>query len=198
MQAPALPTEYGSGGSSPAAIHGLTAEFATPGEILSATRKARKEGYTSLDAYTPFPVHGLVEAIGFKDPRLQWTIFFAGLTGAIGGFALQWWTSAVDYPMNVGGRPLLSWPSFIPVTFECTILLASFGAVFGMLALNGLPKPYHPIFNAANFARASQDRFFLCVEADDPQFDLEKTRAFLQSLGAINVSTVTDESGETW
>lgn len=172
------------------AIYGLMAEFSDPEEIVVAADKASKQGYRRLDAYTPFPVHGLDEAIGFHESKVPWIIFLAGVVGAISGFALQAWINVVDYPMNVGGRPYLSWPSFIPVTFECTILFASFGAVIGMLGLNGLPRPYQPVFNAPRFDLASQDRFFLCIEAVDPKFDLHKTRRFLESLGPSSVTEV--------
>lgn len=171
-------------------VYGLVAEFETHEELLHAARRARSAGYRRMDAFSPFPVHGLVEALGFQDNRVPWIIFWSGVAGGIGGFLLQCWVSMVAYPHNVGGRPLLSWPQFVPVTFECTVLLAAFGAVIGMLALNGLPKPYHPIFNAPNFDRASQDSFFLCIEAADPQFDRVETARFLDSLRPKAVSEV--------
>jgi len=171
-------------------LYGLAAEFDNPEDIVIAAHKAYDEGYRRMDAYTPFPVHGLVEAIGFRDNKVPWIIFWGGLIGALGGYALQYWVSAVEYPLNVGGRPLNAWVNFIPVTFECTILLAALTAVFGTLALNGLPKPYHPIFNAEGFERASQDRFFLCVEAADPAFDREGTAEFLRGIGAVRVVEV--------
>lgn len=171
-------------------LYGLVAEFENETDILTAARRVREAGYRRMDAYTPFPVHGLAHAIGFSDWLLPWIIFFGGVTGALAGAALQTWTLAYDYPWNVGGRPLISWPQFIPITFELTILLAAFGAVFGMLALNGLPRPYHSIFNAPGFERASQDRFFLCIESWDPRFDREETARFLESLGPVAVSEV--------
>jgi len=171
-------------------LYGLVAEFENETVLLAAARRVRQEGYRRMDAYKPFPVHGLAHAIGFSDWLLPWIIFFGGVTGALAGVALQVWTMAYDYPWNVGGRPLISWPQFIPITFELTILLAAFGAVFGMLALNGLPRPHHSIFNTPNFERATQDRFFLCVEAWDPRFDREETARFLQSLGPVAVSEV--------
>lgn len=171
-------------------IYGLVAEFSDPESLLQAAERTRDAGYRRIDAYSPFPVHGLAEAIGFKDNWLPWVIFLAGVTGTIAGFALQIYALAIDYPHNVGGRPLISWPAFIPVSFETTILLASFGAVIGMLGLNGLPRPHHPIFNTPRFELASQDRFFLCIEATDPLFDIERTEQFLESLGPDAVSIV--------
>jgi hypothetical protein len=171
-------------------LYGLVAEFESETDILAAAHRAREAGYRRMDAYTPFPVHGLSDAIGFTDWMLPWIIFFGGVTGALTGAALQVYTMAYDYPWNVGGKPLISWPQFIPITFELTILFASFAAVFGMFALNGLPRPYHSIFNAPGFERASQDRFFLCVESWDPRFDREETARFLQSLGPLAVSEV--------
>jgi hypothetical protein len=171
-------------------IYGLVAEFSDTEHILAAANQAREAGYKKMDAYSPFPVHGLAEAIGFQDSWLPWIIFGGGVAGAIGGFLMEVYCLAIDYPLNVGGRPLVSWPSFIPVAFETTILCASFGAVIGMLALNGLPRPYHSIFNTPRFELCSQDKFFLCIEADDPQFDIERTEQFLESLGPDAVSIV--------
>ncbi|HZO87624.1 MAG TPA: DUF3341 domain-containing protein [Chthonomonadaceae bacterium] len=171
-------------------IFGLVAEFREPEEIVEAAKHAREAGYRQMDAYTPFPVHGLSEALDFEDNRVPWIIFLSGLSGAILGYLMQVFISVVDFPLNVGGRPYHSWPAFVPVTFECTILLASFGATIGMLALNGLPRPYHPIFNAPRFELASQDRFFLCIEATDPKFDRERTEQFLEGLHPVSVSEV--------
>ncbi len=171
-------------------LFGMAAEFDSVQDILWAAKEARAAGFTRMDAYTPFPIHGLDDAIGFRDSRVKWIIFFSGLFGGCFGLWLQWWVSTQAYPVNVGGKPFFSWPAFVPVTFECTILLASFGAFFGMLALNGLPKPYHPIFNAKNFELASQNRFFLCIEGDDPKFDVSETRSFLESLEPLTISEV--------
>ena|SRR5438045_3513864 len=171
-------------------VYGILAEFSDPEEVVVAAHRVREAGYKRIDAYTPFPVHGLCEAIGFRDPKVPWMIFLGGVTGAVVGFGLQAWVNAVSYPMNVGGRPNIPWPSFIPVTFETTVLFAALTAVFGMLGLNGLPKPYHPVFNAARFDLASQDRFFVCIEATDPKFDTEETARFLSSLGASEVELV--------
>lgn len=172
------------------ATYGIVAEFLDEEHILTAAQRAHDAGYRRMDAYTPFPVHGLSDAIGFTDWLLPWIIFLAGVGGGIGGFLLQMYMSVWDYPLNVGGRPLISWPQFIPITFECTILCAAFGAVIGMLGLNGLPRPYHSIFNARRFEQASQDRFFLCIEARDPQFDPVRTSEFLKTLGPQAVSEV--------
>ena len=173
--------------------YGMVAEFDTPEAIISATELAREKGYTAIECYTPFPVHGLSEAMNFRDERLPWIFFLCGLTGALSGLALETYTAVFDYPLNVGGKPLFSLPSFFPVLYECTILFAALGGTISMLALNGLPRPYHPIFSAPGFERASQDRFFLCIEATDAQFDNEKTRKFLESLKPFSVSSVEDE-----
>jgi hypothetical protein len=170
--------------------YGLMAEFDSPTAVVAAARRTYEAGYRRINAYSPFPIEELSEAIGYHRDYVALCTLICGILGALGGFALQYWTSAIDYPINVGGRPLLSLPAFIPVTFECTILLASFGAFIGNLLMNGLPQPYHPAFNARNFARASQDRFFLCVESDDPMYSEARTRAFLEGLGAIEVSNV--------
>jgi hypothetical protein len=172
------------------ALYGLMAEFESPTDVVAATRRAYEEGYRKMDAYSPFPIEELSEAIGFHRNRLPLIVLIGGIVGCIGGFALCYWASVHAYPLNVGGRPLNSWPSFIPVTFETTILVAALSAVFGMLALNGLPQPYHPVFNAPRFELASRNTFFLCIEADDPKFDLEKTRAFLASLSPVEVTDV--------
>jgi hypothetical protein len=171
-------------------IYGLAAQFDDPNALLAAAGKLRGAGYTKIDAYTPIPVHGLDEALGFRRTRLPWLILMGGLLGAAGIFGLATWVNVIEYPINVGGRPLFSWPAFIPITFEGMVLLAAFAAVFGMIGLNGLPMPYHPIFNTPNFERATNDLFFLAVEATDPQFELGKTRQFLESLGAQQVSSV--------
>jgi hypothetical protein len=171
-------------------IHGLMAEFTTPTELVEATRKAYAEGYRKMDAYTPFPVEELSAALGFRHTRLPLVVLVGGILGGLTGYGLQYWVSVVAYPLNVGGRPLHSWPSFIPVTFEMTVLFAAGFAVLGMLALNGLPMPYHPVFNVPRFALASRDRFFLCIEATDPKFDRAATQAFLESLQPRHVAEV--------
>ncbi len=171
-------------------LYGLMAEFDDAEALLAAAEKTRDAGYKKFEAYTPMPIHGLDEAVGYRGTRLPWVIFGAGLLGASGMFALQTWINLVEYPMNIGGRPLFSWPAFIPATFEGMVLLSAFAAVFGMIAACGLPRPYHPVFNAPNFERASVDRFFLCIEAADPKFELKRTRQFLESLEPLAVSTV--------
>ncbi len=171
-------------------FYGLLAEFDSPENLLAAARRAYQAGYRKLDAYSPMPIHGLSAAIGFPRTNLPYVVFICGLIGAISGYTLQYWIHVIDFPINIGGRPLHSGPSFIPVTFELTILFAGISAFLGMLIANGLPMPYHPTFNVSSFARASQDGFFLCIEAEDDQFDLESTRSFLESLNPQEVSQV--------
>ena len=161
------------------ALYGLLVEYDEPEDLIAAARRVRAAGYRRIDAYTPMPVHGLASALGVRRTRLPLIILAGGIVGALLGLALQIWTSAYVYPHNVGGRPLISWPAFIPVTFEMTILCAALSGVLGMLALNGLPRPYHPLFAVPEFARATQSSFFLCVEATDPLFDRERTGALL-------------------
>ena len=163
-------------------VFGLMAEFETPEAILAATRRARAAGYCDMDAYTPYPVEGLATELGLPSTSVPFVVLVAGIVGAAAGFFMQFWPSVVDYPLNVGGRPANSWPAFIPITFEVLVLVASLSALLGMLFLNGLPRPHHPVFNVPRFDRASQDRFFLCVEATDPHFDLRATRDFLAGL----------------
>jgi len=170
--------------------YGLMAEFEDPTDLVNAAHRAYEEGYRKMDAYSPFPIEELSEAIGFHHTKLPLIVLCGGIFGCVGGFFLQYWIAAVDYPINVGGRPFFSWPAFIPPTFEMTILFAALFAVLGMLALNGLPEPYHPVFNVSRFALASRNRFFLCIEATDPKFDLDKTRRFLETLTPRNVSEV--------
>jgi Alternative complex III, ActD subunit len=162
--------------------YGLMASFEEPEQLLAAANRAREEGYRNMDAYTPMPVDGLADAIGFRSSAVPRIVLLFGALGAAGGFGLMWWMTVIAYPHIVDGRPLNSWPAYIPITFECMVLLASLSAVIGMLALNGLPQPYHPVFNVPRFERASRDRFFLCIEASDPKFDAKATRAFLEDL----------------
>ena len=173
-------------------VYGLVAEFASDRLLVDAARRARGAGYRCIDAYAPFSVEGLSDALGFRSDRVALITLLGGILGGIGAYFLQWYTAVIDYPINAGGRPLHSWPAFIPITFECTILVAALAAVFGMLALNGLPMPYHPVFNVARFALASRNRFFLCIEATDPQFDAGETRRFLHTLSPREVTTVAD------
>ena len=173
-------------------IYGLMAEFDDPTSLVTATERAHGAGYRRMDAYSPFPIEELHEALGARHTRLPLIVLIGGVCGCIGGYALQYWSSVMAYPLNIGGKPLHSWPAFIPVTFECTILVAALSAVLGMLALNGLPQPYHPVFNVPRFALASRNRFFLCIEARDPKFDIDATRQFMSSLGAREVTVVED------
>lgn len=173
-----------------ASTYGLVAEFESPTALVEAANRAREAGYRKMDAYSPFPIEELHHALGLRDTKLPWIVLGGGLTGALVGYGLQYWASTIAYPINVGGRPLHSWPSFIVPTFETTILFAAGAAVLGMILLNGLPMPYHPIFNSRRFAMASRDRFFLCIESKDPRFDQTTTRRFLESLGPREVSDV--------
>jgi hypothetical protein len=171
-------------------IYGLMAEFGSDDEILAAVKSAYDHGYRRMDAFAPFPVEGLAEALGRKKTAVPLIVFCAGLGGGLGGYFLQWYAMAVSYPLNIGGRPLNSWPAYIPITFELTVLSAAFGAILGMLALNKLPEPYHPVFNVPEFERASTDKFFLCIEANDLKFDLKETRRFLEMLKPELISEV--------
>jgi hypothetical protein len=171
-------------------LYGLMAEFDTPEQLLRAAESARDEGYREMDAYTPMPIEGLSEAIGFRSNLVQRIVFVAGVCGATGGFTLCWWMSVIAYPHNVAGRPLNSWPAYVPITFEGMVLIACLSAVIGMLALNGLPQPYHPVFNVKEFERASRDKFFLCIEAKDPKFDFEATWEFLEGMKGRGVMEV--------
>ena len=172
--------------------YGLLAEFHDPSSLVSAAARATEAGYRRVDAFTPFPVHGLDEALKFRDRRLPLLVLGGGVVGALAGFGLQVWINLVAYPLNIGGKPNFSWPMFIPVTFETTVLFAALAAVFGMILLNGLPQPYHPVFNAPRFALASRDRFFLVIEAADPKFDRVATRNFLNTLHPHEVVDVED------
>jgi hypothetical protein len=173
-------------------LYGLMAEFETPTALVEAARHAREAGYRKLDAYTPYPIEALTEALEIHDRRLPAVVLGGGILGALVGYGLCYWTSVIEFPMNIGGKPFHSVPAFIVPTFETTILFAAFAAVLGMLALNGLPMPYHPVFNAPRFALASRDRFFLCIEARDPKFDHDGTWEFLTGLKPSAVMDVED------
>jgi len=171
-------------------IYGLLAEFDDVNDAITAAQSAYAAGYRKMDAYAPFPVEELSEAIGFQKNGVALVCLVGGLLGCTGAFILQWWINTISYPVNIGGRPLNSWPSFIIVTFEMTILFSGLSAVFGMLALNGLPMPYHPVFNVPRFDLASKDRFFLIVFSSDKKYDAAGTRKFLESLNPISVAEV--------
>jgi hypothetical protein len=162
-------------------LHGVMAEFGSADDLLQATQRVTAAGYTRVETYSPLPVEGVAETLGFHT-RLPLIVLIAGIVGAIFGFGLQYWINVIDYPLNIGGRPFNSWPSFIPVTFECTVLFAGVTAVIAMIALNRLPQPYHPVFNVPRFDLASDDRFFLTIEATDPQFEADKVKVMLQGL----------------
>ncbi len=171
-------------------LYGLLAEFDTPNELVRAARATYAAGYRRIDAFTPFPIEELSEAIGFAQNKLALIVLIGGILGGLFGFGLQYWASAITYPINVGGRPTNSWPAFIPITFEMTVLFAALAAVLGMLALNGLPQPYHPAFNVPRFALASNDRFFLMIAKADPLFTHQGTHEFLKSLNPREVSDI--------
>ncbi len=172
-------------------LYGLMAEFNDPTALVAAARRAREAGFTRYDAYSPFPIHDLFDAMTIQDRRVPLMVLAGGILGGLAGFGLQAWVSAIAYPLNVGGRPFISWPMFVPVTFELTILFAAFAAFGSIVVLNGFPRPYHPVFNVERFRqRASQNAFFLAIEAADPKFDRVQTREFLQGLGASEVNEV--------
>jgi hypothetical protein len=173
-------------------LHGLMAEFGDPSSLVAAAQRATEAGYVNVDAFSPYPIAELNEALDLPRTRLPWIVFFGGITGTIAGYGLEYWASVIAYPLNIGGRPFHSMPSFIVPAYETTILFAAFAAVIGMIVLNGLPKPYHPVFNVPQFEAASNDRFFLLIEARDPRFDRAATRKFLEDLKPIGVSDVAE------
>ena len=171
-------------------LHGILAEFENEETIIEATAKTVQAGYHNVEAYTPYPLEELIDILHLHKNNVALVILIGGLIGCAVGFFMQYYASVYHYPINVGGRPFNSWPAFIPVMFECTILFASISAVVGMLVMNGLPRPNHPLFNVDRFQYATQDRFFLCIEAEDPKFDPAETRQFLESLNPHEVSEV--------
>ena len=173
-------------------LYGLMAEFDTAAELVDAARAVRDAGFRKTDAFSPFPIHEMDEALGIKRSVLPLLVFFGGITGLMLGIGLQVFVHYIDYPLNIGGRPFLSWILFVPASFELTILLAGFTAVFGMLFLNGLPRPYHPVFNVPRFALATREKFFLLIESADEKYDYDETKEFLQSLNPQEVFDVED------
>jgi len=171
-------------------LYGLMAEFDNPTALVEATTRARLDGYRAMDAFTPIPIHELDEALGLRRTRLPRLVLLGGILGGTAGFSLEYWASTIAYPMNIGARPFNSWPQFIPVTFETTVLGAALTCFIGMWALNKLPMPYHPVFNVARFERASRDKFFLLVESADPKFDRMQTLDFLKTLNASEINEV--------
>ena len=175
-------------------IYGLVASYDTPEALLQAAERVRDAGYTHTDALTPFPVHGLVEALGIKKSRMASLVFAGALAGCLTGFGFQYWVSVIAYPHIVSGRPLFSWPNFIPVIFECTVLFAGLTAFVGMLVRNGLPRPHHPVFSAPLVEDATTSKFVIVIESTDPKFSLEKTQALLRQSGAEQVAVAPHES----
>jgi hypothetical protein len=171
-------------------LYGLMAEFDNPTDLVEAARRTYDAGYRRINGYSPFPIEELSDAIGFHKTRLPLIVLIGGILGGLGGYFMMYYMEVIDYPINVGGRPFHSWPAFIPITFETTVLGAALAAIFGMLALNKLPQPYHPVFNAERFALATRDRFFLVIEADDPKFDHDKVLEFMNTLNAKEVVDV--------
>ncbi|HEY6968089.1 MAG TPA: DUF3341 domain-containing protein [Candidatus Angelobacter sp.] len=172
------------------ALYGVMAEFENPTDLVHAAKGAFEAGYRKMDTYTPYPLEEAAEAVGAHHNRVPLVCLIGAILGMLGGYSLEYWVSAIAYPLNVGGKPYHSWPAFIPVTFECAVLGASLAAVFGMLMLNGLPQPYHPVFNSPNFSRASRDRFFLCIESQDPKFRLEEIKRFLEGYHPREITEV--------
>ncbi|HET8877125.1 MAG TPA: DUF3341 domain-containing protein [Casimicrobiaceae bacterium] len=192
--AAAKPQAWGDHASADRELYGLLAEFRDGDALVDATARATAAGYRNVDAYAPFSVPGLADALGFRRDRVALITLLGGIAGGVGIYFLQWYSAVIDYPINAGGRPLHSWPAFIPATFECTVLGAALAAFFGFLILNGLPKLHHPIFNADDFDLASRNRFFLCVEAADPRFERAATQRFLESLDPLRVTEVASDS----
>lgn len=171
-------------------IYGILAEVRNPHELIEISRTVNKNGYKKFDTFSPFPVHGIDKAMGLQKSRLGWIVLIHGLIGLAGALSMIYFMMAVDYPINISGKSLLNVPAWIPVTFELTVLLSSFGAVFGMLFLNGLPKLNHPLFNSENFKKATIDGFFICIESDDPQFNAEKVHKLFSDAGAVSIEKI--------
>ena len=171
-------------------IYGLVAEFETPTDLVKACKAAYAEGYREMDAYSPFPIEDASEAIGFHKSAVPLIVLIGGILGGLSGFGLQYWINVIAYPLNIGGKPFDSWPAFIVPTFEMTILFAGLAGMFGMFALNGLPQPYHPLFHVEQFSKVTRNKFFLCVEATDPKFDLVGTQQFMERQKPLSISEV--------
>lgn len=174
-------------------IYGILAEFRNPKELTDASKNIVESGYRNFDTFSPFPIHGIDKAMNLKKSKLGWIVAGHGMLGLAGALSLIYFTMVVDYPLNISGKPLMNVPAWIPVTFELTVLLSAFGAVFGMFFLNGLPKFNHPLFSSVNFKKATDNGFFVCIESEDPQFEEEKVKKFLQDTGATNIETIYDE-----
>ena len=179
-----------SHGNEGPAVYGVMAEFDTADKLVEATQKATDAGYTLMDGYSPYPVGGVADAMKYEKSEMAPLMFIGGLLGATAGFIMQYWTNGVGYPINVGGRPFMSWPSFIPITFELMVLTTALSGVFGLFISCGLPQPYHPVFHVPQFVRASCDRFFLCIEARDPKFEMNAVKDFMNGLQALSVAEV--------
>lgn len=171
-------------------LYGILAEFRNPAELVKAAKSVNMAGYTKYDTYSPYPIHGMPEAMGLKKSKVGWIVLTCGLIGLIGALWLMMWVQGWNYPLNISGKPYLNYPVYVPIAFELTVLLSAFGALFGMLGLNGLPKPYHPLFNSARFNKATDNGFFLCIESNDDLFAEEKTQKLLQDAGATNIEKV--------
>lgn len=173
-------------------LFGILAEFGSPADVHGAAKKIRDAGYKKWDVHSPFPIHGIETAMGLGDSKLGWIAFFCAVTGAFGGFSLQFWMHKYAYPLLIGGKPMVAYPAYVPVTFEPGILFTAFGCILGMLVLNGLPRLYHPTFKSENFKKFSDNGFFVSIEAKDSRFNVEATRSFLQSIGAKNIEVLED------
>lgn len=174
-------------------LHGILAEFRNPKELVDAASKVRKSGYKQFDAYTPFPIHGLEKAMGLKESKLGWIVLAHAIIGFVGALTLMIWIMGYDYPLNISGKPFINIPIYVPITFELTVLLSAFGATYGMLFLNGLPKLHNPLFNTERFDKATNDGFFICIESDDDLFVEDKVRKLLNDAGAMHIEGVYDE-----
>lgn len=174
-------------------LYGVLAEFRNPKELMDAARVVNQNGYRNYDTFSPYPIHGMERAMGLKKSKLGWIVLGHSLLGFIGALAMIYWMMVVDYPLNISGKSLLNVPAWVPVTFELTVLLSAFGAVFGMFFLNGLPKLNHPLFNSDNFKKVTDDGFFVCIESEDPQFETEKVQKLLQDAGAASIEEIYED-----